>query len=351
MPQLRGLVETVLENEGLVTQSVTARVKEQASALEKARRPDQLIGSAAELHDFLGLRVITYFADQVDDVAEVLSKNFDIDGSRTKDRRGSIDPDRFGYLSMHLSLRLSEERRKLVEWAGFADIWAEVQIRSSLQHSWAEIEHDLGYKSSSGAIPDQFRRRFSRLAGLLELADDEFKALRDGLSVYSQEVAVQLRDGGDAAIDQASLLAFIASSEELGFIDKTVADSVGAPGLRYVDSSYAGIRADELRRVGFKSIDELRARLRDRGQLVSELARRWLSESPKRPESLLDENNNWTETLPHGIGLFYTYLEKLSESGLEALRNSSLGAESASDFMSVYESVLAEVSGRESPRS
>ena len=49
-----------------------------------------------------------------------------------------------------------------------------------LQHAWAEFEHDIRYK---GTVPDDhapdLNRRFALAAGLLELADREFTAIRD----------------------------------------------------------------------------------------------------------------------------------------------------------------------------
>jgi hypothetical protein len=61
----------------------------------------------------------------------------------------------------------------LVEYSTHTGVQFEVQIRSTLQHAWAEIEHDRGYKSEV-EVARAVRRRFSRLAGLLELADYEF---------------------------------------------------------------------------------------------------------------------------------------------------------------------------------
>jgi hypothetical protein len=59
---------------------------------------------------------------------------------------------------------------------------AALQIRTVLQHAWAEFEHDIRYK---GTVPDEhapeFDRRFTLAAGLLELADREFSAIRDRL--------------------------------------------------------------------------------------------------------------------------------------------------------------------------
>ena len=70
--------------------------------------------------------------------------------------------------------------RRTTRCAGAA---SQVQIRTVLQHAWAEFEHDIRYK---GTVPDEhardFDRRFTLAAGLLELADQEFSTIRDRLA-------------------------------------------------------------------------------------------------------------------------------------------------------------------------
>ncbi|TMR94372.1 GTP pyrophosphokinase [Nonomuraea basaltis] len=107
------------------------------------------------------------------------------------DKRKALDPDRFGYLSLHYVASLDTRRAELAEYKRFANNGFEIQIRSILQHAWAEIEHDLGYKSRLG-VPSTTRRRFSRLAGLLELADAEFVSIRDELRLYEKRVESDL---------------------------------------------------------------------------------------------------------------------------------------------------------------
>jgi hypothetical protein len=87
---------------------------------------------------------------------------------------------------------------------------AQVQIRTVLQHAWAEFEHDIRYK---GTIPaahvSEFDRRFTLAAGLLELADREFSAIRERLSEGATGPAPDLEDD-DPRITPRELAAFLA---------------------------------------------------------------------------------------------------------------------------------------------
>lgn len=174
------LIQTLLEIENIQFHSVTSRIKSKASVRQKLQRPDKR-RELNDLTDMFGVRIITYFQDEVDLVARLIEREFIVDTENSVDKRSLLDSDRFGYLSLHYILQLNPERSTLPENRAYKDIRFELQIRSILQHAWAEIEHDTGYKSASGA-PHAVRRRFSRLAGLLELADDEFLAIREDLA-------------------------------------------------------------------------------------------------------------------------------------------------------------------------
>ena len=70
----------------------------------------------------------------------------------------------------------------------------EVQMRTALQHVWSAIEHDIGYKGAV-KLPPEFVRQFSRLAGMLEMADDEFSRLRTTMTDYRRQVQALVKSG------------------------------------------------------------------------------------------------------------------------------------------------------------
>ena len=96
--------------------------------------------------------------------------------------RETAQEGRFGYASRHLLIGLDAAREGHASYELLRGRSAQVQVRTVLQHAWAEFEHDIRYK---GTIPDEhvrdFDRRFTLAAGLLELADQEFSTIRDTL--------------------------------------------------------------------------------------------------------------------------------------------------------------------------
>jgi putative GTP pyrophosphokinase len=111
--------------------------------------------------------------------------------------RELIEKERFGYQSIHYLVRINRERARLAEYERFQSTVVEIQVRTILQHTWAEIEHDIQYKSST-AIPEQIRRRFMALAGMLEIADREFQAIQ-GADQQIVDTTREMVNRGDLA--------------------------------------------------------------------------------------------------------------------------------------------------------
>jgi len=206
---------------GIKLHSVTARVKDPESLARKLARPDRDYPELWSVTDLLGLRVITYFEDAVDEVGRVLESKLPIDLARSNDKRARAEPGAFGYRSMHYVFGIGD-----ASLPGHAR--AEVQIRSLLEHTWAEIEHDLGYKAP-GAVPARVRRRLSRLAGLLEVADREFVGIRDELDEYTRALPQRIAaEGSDVALDQLALAALVASPD-VAALDQSIAGALELP--------------------------------------------------------------------------------------------------------------------------
>jgi putative GTP pyrophosphokinase len=194
------LVSDLLRIEQIRVLSVTGRVKERLSLSEKLGRPEKDYKELSDITDLVGLRVVTFFEDDVDRVAELIARELELVPDHCVDKRATLEPDRFGYRSLHYVCRLSRERRALFENAGFQDQVIEIQIRSILQHAWAEIEHDLGYKGEI-TIPNEIKRQLSRVSGLLEIADRDFREVRDRSAAYRQRVADEISRNELSGID------------------------------------------------------------------------------------------------------------------------------------------------------
>jgi predicted RNase H-like nuclease/ppGpp synthetase/RelA/SpoT-type nucleotidyltranferase len=207
------LVTTILDDAGINYLSVTGRAKSVASFAAKAARtvdgkpvfPDPL----REITDTIGLRIITYVHSDVAAVADLLGDQVVVHDDRDMGRE-TASQGRFGYASRHLLVSLDPAREGQPAYEPLRGRQAQVQIRTVLQHAWAEFEHDIRYK---GTIPDEhvpdFDRRFTLAAGLLELADREFSTIRDRLQAGMTSQQPEPPDD-DPRISDRELAAFLA---------------------------------------------------------------------------------------------------------------------------------------------
>lgn len=206
------LVEQLLDAAGVGSHSVAGRAKTVDSLAGKISRPGKSYGELGEITDLAAVRVILYFGEDVDQVAYLLRREFSVVPALSVDKREPGSPNEFGYQSLHLILEFSDARAALPEYGRFAGIRFEVQLRTVLQHAWAEIEHDIGYKSAID-LPKPVRRRFAMLSALLELADGEFQRIRQGLTDYQEEIASSvLADPERVGLDRVALLEFVEQS-------------------------------------------------------------------------------------------------------------------------------------------
>ena len=179
---LRTLREA-LDKSGIIVTTVEGRVKTESSLAGKLALKGAKYATLTDITDLVGARIVTFYTDDVDRIASMAEQLFEIDWDNSVDKRRLHQLDSFGYNSLHYICRVP----------GY-DFRVELQLRTTLQHAWASINHDTGYKSGI-EIPREYLRRMNRLAGLLEMADDEFSRIRTEITDYRRRVQSLVQNG------------------------------------------------------------------------------------------------------------------------------------------------------------
>ena len=105
------LISALLSNDSIVPHSVSSRVKDKNSLSRKIINKDKY-SSIQDITDIVGIRIISNYSDEVDQIAKIIEDNFAIDTKNSIDKRASLDPDRFGYLSLHYVVSISQDRER-----------------------------------------------------------------------------------------------------------------------------------------------------------------------------------------------------------------------------------------------
>ena len=219
----------------------------------------------------MGCRVICFLSDEIDQIGKKVEERFVVDWDSSTDKRALIKEDTFGYLSLHYICSLP-----------FGDKWPdeicgkkfEIQIRTILQHAWAAIHHDIGYKSDFG-VPRDIQRRFARLAGLLELADDEFVRARDNMVEYTEDIRKRIiTDEADTVtINMISLNEYVLHNRKMQSLIHEIADIAGAEIHEIDPESYI----PQLAFLGITKLGDIEKMIKENYDLAITLAKKALS--------------------------------------------------------------------------
>jgi putative GTP pyrophosphokinase len=252
---VKRILEEALRRRDIKVHSVDARAKDPTGVAKKAAMPSgedptkpKYSDPLKQITDLAAARVITYFPDTLGEIDKVLAEEFKI---VEKSNKGAdlIEEDRFGYQSIHYLVKLTPQRSLLPEYEPYAEAIIEIQVRTILQHAWAEIEHDIQYKSSA-VIPTQIRRRFMALAGMFEIADREFQTIQNDDELLRVNARVNVQEGQLDTVE-------ITPDALRAFLDQ----KLGVDG-RISDFSYDWT-ARMLKKLGFRTLRQVEHCIRD----------------------------------------------------------------------------------------
>lgn len=146
-------------------------------SLESSNTPYEI---RDHISDLIGIRIVCLYEDEIEKVREILQEHLDILDITDKIAAIESTESSFGYKGLHLDLKLSHPRTDLPEYKTYTKFSFEIQIRTIIQDSWSVLDHKIKYKKS---IPNNLKRRINTLAALFELADREFKEIRNATKI------------------------------------------------------------------------------------------------------------------------------------------------------------------------
>lgn len=245
------LINKIIEENNFFVMDVQHRVKNIESLEGKIIRKQGKYKNLTDITDLTGFRIICFFTDTVKLLSETLHNYFVIDEKNSIDKSKDLDTTQFGYLSIHFICTLPDTE----EYKAISSIPFEIQMRTVLQHAWAEIEHDLGYKSEFG-VPKPIRREFSQVASLLELADKEFINLRDNSKKYTLEIKEKIANDqvSDISLDRISFNEYIHNSKHFLNFEKSLKTNFGID-VEVLETSYSYLK--HLEWLGVETISDL----------------------------------------------------------------------------------------------
>ena len=286
------LIVDLLNSRGIQVIQVESRTKSVDSFAEKVRRKGRtMIDSLDAVTDLSGIRVITYYLEDVVRVSEMIHAEFEVDDVNSGDKVDSLAADQFGYRSDHLVCRLNDGRRTLAEWSRYQDLCVEIQVRTALQHAWAAVSHKVEYKRPEDS-PERVRRQLYRLSALFELADEQFSALRDAGEEVQGAYEQKVRGGSlGVPLDSSSLQTYASLTNSLDSLAAALT-SAGIPLADLEAVEHKDVNRDIadlvtfLRKVGFDTLQDLHDFVSKVDEVVQTGLVVWQACASENPEGL-----------------------------------------------------------------
>jgi len=187
-------------------QSIQYRAKEIENLRRRLAEEGRLDTETLERdrRDLAGTRLIFYTNNDVNRFVQssLIHDNFEIEPDSTKVHHPTPENPRAQYRGIHYTVRLSEDRLRLPEYAKFAGLRCEIQVQTILEHAWSETSHDILYKNKMGKdfgarALEGIKHRFDRIADKylvpagyeLQKAQQEYERVLQGKELFDKNVA------------------------------------------------------------------------------------------------------------------------------------------------------------------
>ena len=191
---------TTIFHEHHLRATIKHRVKNFRSYYQKIQMRSKEIGGSGQLFisDVLGIRVVCPFLDDLAAVEQLISESFNVQEREKKGAEFSVKE--FGYDALHFLISLPPY---LIESFHLSDaLVVEIQLRTILQDAWAEVEHEIVYKSQITHLDVSLRRKLAALNANLSLSDMIFYEIR----TYQRELQHQLDQNQNALAQSTNRL-------------------------------------------------------------------------------------------------------------------------------------------------
>lgn len=185
---INNLMEQYNHLDTIIKIPVEPRVKQIDSLLAKAfYRGKNYKDPYQDITDKVGIRFVVLTIEQIGIIKSIIEKHNewmfseDVDFERNKDEA----PELFTYQSVHYIVRAKADIR-FSENIILKNTPCEIQIRTLLQHAYAELSHDTVYKKNKDINP-KIKRKMARSMALIEATDELFKEVQNLLLLEDEK--------------------------------------------------------------------------------------------------------------------------------------------------------------------
>lgn len=145
-----------------------------AKKLARWRNEDGKLYRVSDVHDIIGVTVVTYFDSGVDEVVERLNR---AEAFRSFDCINTDKVTRGGYSAVHVTARGKGVGRQY--------LLCEIQVKALLNDSWATKMHDLTYKATTHVDP-HIKAIIEEIGNMLQRVEAQSQQLHDIINLYQK---------------------------------------------------------------------------------------------------------------------------------------------------------------------